>query len=273
MLTLLSVIAALAMITKVGAIIAGTYLLFRAFSWVHHSNPRLAWTLVGAVALAGSIAALGVNYLERARVRARAEASAELRQQRRAAADRASEEHVRAAEDERNHRSDLIDRWRAARRTAIEQWRKDLIDARAVGGMGVAPPMLSIQDTGSLVTVTNRTNNSACVLVSRIATRDAAVMSRCTVGGNRCIVIQGGASARWPTLRAGNSESCLAGSLEYRVGNVDYPDPSWWSESALGQFGGEDPDPEFVDRWSDAALITEIGRLEKQIEDRMRVER
>jgi hypothetical protein len=272
-LTLLIVIAALAMIAKVAAIIAVTYLLFRGFSWVHQSNPRLAWTLVGGVALAGSIGALGVSYIKRARAEARAEASAELRQQRRAAANRGSEENVRAAEAERQHRSDLIDRWRAARRTAVEQWRKDLTDARAVGGLGVTPPMLSIQDTGSLVTVTNRTKNPACVIVSRIATRDAAVMSRCTVGGNRCIVIQGGATARWPTLRSGNSESCLAGSLEYRVGNVDYPDPSWWSESALAQLGGEDPDPEFVDRWSDAALITEIGRLEKQIEDRTRVER
>ena len=273
MLTLLIVVAALAMISKVGAIIAGTYLLFRAFGWVHQANPRLAWIVVGGVALAGSIAALGVNYLKRAKAEARAEAIAEVQQQRRAAANRASEENVRAAEAERKYRSDLIERWRAARHAAVEQWRKDVIDAHAVGGLGEAPPMLSVLDSGALVTVTNPTKKPVCVLVARVATRDSAVMSRCTVGGNRCIVIQGGATARWPTLRAGNSESCLAGSLEYRVGNVDYPDPSWWSESALEQFGGEDPDPEFFERWSDAALITEIGRLEKQIEERMRVER
>jgi hypothetical protein len=272
-LTLLIVVASLAMILKVVAIIAGTYLLFRAFSWVHQASPRLAWILVGVVALAGSLAALGVNYLKRAKVEARAEARAEAQQQRRAAASQAREEQALAAVAERKHRSDLTDRWRAARRTTIEQWRRDLIDARAVGGLGVTPPMLSIQDTGSLVTITNRSKDSVCVLISRIATRDSAVMSRCTVGSNRCVVILGGATARWPTLRAGNSESCLEGSLEYRVGNVDHPDPSWWSETALGQFGSEDPDPQFFERWSDAVLTTEIVRLEKQIEDRMRVER
>lgn len=276
MLTLLTVLAVVAITFKVVAIIAGTYLAFRAYGWVHRSNPALARILVVCVvgvALVGSLAAVGLNYLKRAKVEARAEAAAERRKRPHAEVSEAGAERARAAVAERKSRAELIDRWRAARSTALRQWREDLVAASAVGSLGEAPPMLSVEDNGALVTITNRAKNAACVLVTRVATRDSKVLSRCTVGGNRCVVIQAGATARWATLRTGNSESCLTGTLEYRVGNFDYPDPSWWSESALGQFGTEDPDPVFVARWSDAALITEIVRLEKQIENRMRVER
>jgi hypothetical protein len=253
--------------------LAVALLVYRALAFVHAVSPRLAWGIVVGALLTLGIATAGVKYLKSAKARAREAAVAEVMQARRDVAAQTRLSQARAAEADRKNRAELIGRWRVARQAAIEQWRKDLIDARAVGGLGVAPPMLRVQDNGSLVTVTNGAKHAACVLITRVATRESAVTSRCTVGGNRCVVLQAGATARWPTLRAGNSESCLAGSLEYRVGNVDYPEPSWWSEGALGQFGSEDPDPEFIDRWSDTALITEIHRLEKQSEDRMRVER
>lgn len=273
MMTLLTVLFVAAMIFKVAGILVGTYLLFRAFGWVHQSSPRLAWVLVAGIVFTVSIAALGVNYLKRAKVEARAQASAATLQQRREVANERRWEQARATEAERKSHAELVDRWHAARRTAIRQWRQDLVDAKAVGGLGVTPPMLSIDDNGSLVTITNRATQPACVLVTRIATRNSGVLSRCTVGGIRCTVIRAGESARLPTLRAGNPESCLGGSLEFRVGNVDHLQPGWWSETALAAFGGDDPDPAFVDRWSDAVLTTDIVRLEKQIEDRTRVER
>ena len=273
MLTFIIILAVLALLYRAGLVIGGFVLLVRAFNWVHESNPRLAWSLVAGVVLCGGLVALGANYLKHAKAEARADAAAESRQRERAAASKAIDQQAQTAEAERKYRAELIGRWRIARYTAIEHWRQDLIDDHAVGGLGAAPPMLSIQDSGSVVTITNRAKHAACVLISRIATRDGGVMARCSVGSNRCVSIQAGATARWPTLRTGNSEICLAGSLEFRVGNVDHPDPSWWSQTALSQFGSEDPAPEFVERKSDAALMTEIFRLEKQIEDRLRVER
>ena len=271
MLTLIVVVAALAMIAKVGAIIVGAYLVFRAFGWVHQSHPRLAWTLVGGVALAGCIAALGVSYLKHAKVEARAAASAEVQQQRRAAAEQALAGDNQRAQAERDARAALVDRWHVARRTAIEEWGKYLVAAGALGDEGVAPPMLDIRDTGSLVSVTNRAPGPACVLIARFGINESGARTRCAIGGYRCVVIRSGDTRRLPTL--GGAANCASRLLEFRVGDVDHPETGWWSKSAFDAFGSVDPGPDFEPRWSDAFLRAEIGRLEQQVQAHMRVER
>lgn len=273
MLTFIIIVAVLALLYRASLVVAGVVLLARLFNRIHESNPRLSWGLAVGVVLIAGLGTLGVKHLKQWRAETRAEAAAERLQRQQRASDQSIDRQAQAAEAERQNRAQLIERWQTARGRAIEQWRQDLIEAHAVGGLGAAPPMLSIDDTGSQVMITNRANEAACVLVTRIATRDGGVMARCSVGAHRCVSIQAGATVRWPTLRTGNSELCLTGSLEFRVGNVDHPNPSWWSQTALNQFGGDDPAPGFRERQSDAALMTEIVRLEQQIEDRMRVER
>jgi hypothetical protein len=271
MLTLLIVLGVLGTISKAVGILVGTYLLFRAFGWVHQSSPRLAWVLVAGVVFTTSIAALGVNYLKRAKVEARAEANAEVVQQRRAAAEQALAEDSQRAQAERDARTALVERWHVARRTAIEEWGKALVAAGALGDQGVAPPMLDIRDTGSLVSVTNRAPGPACVLIQRFGINESGAHIRCAVGGYRCVVIRSGETRRLPTL--GGAANCASRLLEFRVGDVDHPETGWWSKSAFDAFGSVDPGPDFEPRWSDAFLRAEIGRLDKQMKDRMPVER
>ena len=119
----------------------------------------------------------------------------------------------------------------------------------------------------------NRCRVARGVLISRIEMNLSGNTDRCAVGSARCTQIPAGKTVRMPTLLAGSPEGCLAGTLEYRVGDVDHPDPGWWSGSALADLGTVDPDPEFADRWSDDRLHTEVERLEQQVRDRLRVER
>ena len=62
------------------------------------------------------------------------------------------------------------------------------------------------------------------------------------------------------------------GELEYRVGSVDHPEPSWWSESAFAEYS-ESADVEAVRRWSDERLLAEVKRLEAQVQGHTQVER
>jgi len=270
---LIGVLSLMAAVVDLAVLIGVFLLLRRLLSFAEEVQPGLAWKIVICMLLVLAGASVGVKFLKAERQRARAQEIEKVMQERQRAAVEASAADARRVAAERNSRAALIERWRNARRGAIDAWRKDLVAAHAVGARGVKPPMLDVQQQGSLVIVTNRGAESACVLISRIEMNLSGNTDRCAVGSARCTQIPAGKTVRMPTLLAGSPEGCLAGTLEYRVGDVDHPDPGWWSGSALADLGTVDPDPEFADRWSDDRLHAEVERLEQQVRDRLRVER
>lgn len=263
--TILKALVVIDVIARLGAVALGLWLLARILGWIHDQKSRLLWVLAAGFLVTGIAAHFGIGQLQRKRSEARIRALAEDRQQQRAVAESAIDTPAPAIEAELKARAELVARWRAARRKAVDQWREKLVAANAVGKSDAVPPMLSVDDNGSLVTLTNRTQDPVCVMVARVATRDAAVLDRCIVGGSRCLVLQGGATVRWTTPRTGNPENCLTGALEYRIGDVDHPEPSWWSESALEAFGSEATDPDYFEHWGVDRLATELERLEQRI--------
>jgi hypothetical protein len=247
-------------------------LLRRILAYVHEWHPELAWGIFATVAVAMLLVGGAIKRHEAKKSRAHEAAIAEIQEARSRSAEEAQVTERNLAQAERDARVALIERWRLARSNAIGTWRKQLVADGAVGGRGVSPPMLDVQDDGKRVNVTNRAANAACVLLSRIATNESGRIERCAVSGYQCVVIPPGETRRLATLLAGNPQSCLAGELEFRVGSVDHPDPSWWSETAFTNFT-EVADTETVSRWSDERLLAEVTRLEKQVQVRMRVDR
>lgn len=257
----LGVLSLMAAIVDLAALIAVFILLQRFLTFAENVQPGLAGKIVICALIVLGSTSVGVKYLKAERERARAQEIEKVMQERKREATEAAALDARRAAAERNSHAALVERWRNARRAAIDAWRRDLVDAHAVGARNVTPPMLGVQEVGSLVIVTNRGTTPACVLVTRVS----AGLERCAVGSGHCTELPAGKTARLPTLLAGNPEGCHTGTLEFRVGDVDHPEPSWWSESALADFGNVDPNPAFADRWSDDLLQTEVERLEKQV--------
>jgi hypothetical protein len=250
-------------VTRLAVAVAIALVLRRILALAHGVDPRLAWGVFGCVMLVLAGTAGTLTYLKDAKARASEVASAEVHEAQRRSAEQSLEVEARSAQAERDARTALVARWRFARTQAHDAWRKKMVAAGMLGGRAVLPPMLEVRDDGKTVTVTNRATDSACVLVTRIGVSETGATERCTVGATRCVLIPRGETRRLATYLAGNPESCLAGPLEFRVGNVDFPEPSWWSASAYEAFG-ERADEEHVERWSDDRLLSEASRLEKQ---------
>jgi len=248
------------------------HVLRRILTYVHETHPSLAWGTFACVALAILVVGGAIKRHEARKLEARAAATEEIREAERHSDEQAQAADRRAAQAERDARVALIERWRVARSNAIEAWRTQLVVGGALGPRGVSPPMLDVHDDGKRVNVTNRAKHAACVLMTRIATNESGRIVRCAVAGDQCVVIPPGEARLLATLLARNPQSCLAGELEFRIGNVDHPDPSWWSKSAFADFT-EIADTETVNRWSDERLLVDVTRLEKQVQDRTRVER
>jgi hypothetical protein len=158
----------------------------------------------------------------------------------------------------------LESRWRKARSIAVEKWRADLLSANALGEIGAAPPMLEVSETAEQVRIRNRGVQTVCLSLSRVTRPGTDAVERCQIGPTQCSPIKPGATLRLPTLRKGGKESCLHAALEYRVGNVDSPEPSWWSRTAINEF--VDP-PQDISYKQDADLHADIARFEATVED------
>jgi hypothetical protein len=168
------------------------------------------------------------------------------------------------------HRASLELRWRKARSIAVEKWRADLLTANAIGEIGAAPPMLRVHETGTQVQLTNRGAEPLCVALSRVTRPDTDAVQRCRIGPERCSLVKPGATIRLQILRNGATEACQNAAFEYRVGNVDFPEPSWWSRSAINEF--DDP-PHDIGYKDDADLQADIARFEATVEDADRAAR
>ena len=167
-------------------------------------------------------------------------------------------------------RASLEVRWRNARSIAVEKWRADLLTANAVGEIGAVPPMLTVRETGTQVQLTNRGSAPLCVSLARVTRPNTDAVRRCQVGPAECSLVKPKATIRLQLLRTDARESCTHAAFEYRVGHVDYPEPSWWSRTAINAFSDA---PQDIDYKQDADLEADIARFEATVEDADRAAR
>jgi hypothetical protein len=161
-------------------------------------------------------------------------------------------------------------RWRNARSIAVEKWRADVLASNALGEIGEVPPMLSVRDAGSQVHVTNRGAGPVCVQLARVTRANTDAVERCQVGPATCSLVK---PASTLTLQASGTnalEACPHAALEYRVGNVDAPEPTWWSRTA---FNGFRDAPMDIGYKGEADLHADIARFEATVEDADRAAR
>jgi hypothetical protein len=139
-------------------------------------------------------------------------------------------------EEARPARQALVAEVEALTVSARTKWRADVEAAQAFGNDGQVPPMLRVQEQDGDAAITNSGARPVCVAVARVE-RDAggAVVSRCRLGLSDCQQISAGGSRRFPLYR-GSAPTCERLPLEFRVGSVTNPEPSWWSRSALDSF-------------------------------------
>lgn len=161
-------------------------------------------------------------------------------------------------------RASLDLRWRKARSIAVEKWRADLLTANAIGEIGAAPPMLAVRETGAHVQIKNLGLQPVCVALARVTRPNTDAVERCQVGPAACSPVKPGATVRLQIQRAGAKETCLHAAFEYRVGDVDNPEPSWWSRTAINEFA--DP-PRDISYKEEADLQADIARYEATVED------
>jgi hypothetical protein len=164
----------------------------------------------------------------------------------------------------------LQGRWRSARSIAVEKWRADMLTANALGEIGAVPPMLVVRESGNQVQITNRGAGPACVQLARVTRPKTDAVERCQVGPSTCSVVKPGATLRLQVFRTGSKDACLHAALEFRVGNVDSPEPSWWSRTAFNEF--TDP-PMDIGYKEEADLQADIARFEATVEDQGRAAR
>jgi hypothetical protein len=212
------------------------------------------------------------------RERASATPSAEVRA-RRDLASRKQADHVAEAPDDAAaieervssaRRASVEGRWRTARSIAVEKWRADILTATALGEIGAVPPMLTVRETGSLVQLTNRGAGPACVQLARVTRPNTDAVERCQVGPATCSMVKPGATLRLHVDRSGAKDNCLNAALEFRVGNVDFPEPSWWSRTAFNEFADRTLDISYKE---EADLQADIARFEATVEDQGRAAR
>jgi hypothetical protein len=164
----------------------------------------------------------------------------------------------------------LQERWRSARSIAVEKWRADVLTANALGEIGAIPPMLTVRETGSQVRITNRGASPACVQLTRVTRPKTDAVERCQVGPPTCSMVKPGATLRLQVARNDSKDSCLHAVLEFRVGTVDLPEPSWWSRTAFNEFA--DP-PMDISYKEETDLQADIARFEATVKDQARAAR
>jgi hypothetical protein len=185
----------------------------------------------------------------------------------------AAEAAAKAARLERTAALQKVDELSAR---VARAWRADLIAAGAAGARGEIPPLLEVQhlEAGQLQ-VTNRGERSLCLAAAHIE-RDARgeVRSRCALGGRNCQIIDGHATRTLRPYLPGIAPACRAKEIEFRIGSMREPEPSWWTRTALDG----STDQSFIDERDYASmplelLKAEIALLESLERETLRAER
>jgi hypothetical protein len=118
-----------------------------------------------------------------------------------------------------------------SRGLAQAKWLDDIYAAGAHGPLGTEPPMLIVEDDGTSVTVRNITDGTIkCARIHRrLPSGGGGVMLR--VQRQECWPLAPGDSA---TFSANDMHMAYEhGPLEFRIGDPQDPEPTWWSDDAL----------------------------------------
>ena len=119
------------------------------------------------------------------------------------------------------------------------KWLDDLFAAGAHGQPGVEPPFLEVDDEGDSVTVLNISGRPIdCLYLQRVKVSESSgeVELTCELilkhSTHSCAPLPNGYS-RQLVLPKEADPQCKSLPLEFRVGDMGHPDPSYWSDSAL----------------------------------------
>jgi hypothetical protein len=138
-------------------------------------------------------------------------------------------------------RSDAITAFEARADEVRARWRADLQAAGAYGPPGTEPPMLEIseQDDGRLIIANISGKRIERIRVARVV-RDSSGAD----GWARCFLESKLRRSEYGSIPKDGLEEfvlpgrladqqCAGGQLEFRVGDEQRPEPSWWTDSAL----------------------------------------
>ena len=246
------------------------------------SIPGFGWR----IAIYGLFAAAGLTThyvaLERNAAERRAEESAVRAEKSRRAAEGAAEQsmaeaYATAGQREQQRIGELSRRYGELAYEAQKRWRADIEAAGAIGEDAGVPPMLRVDRfDAERLRITNLGPRRACVSIARVFRRRGdAEYQRCPLDTRReCQELAVGRPTEWVLLRDLDNTACASGWLEFRVGKVLRPEPSWWSRSALVEFDRSAPDPRLSTvQLPEYRLVTEVAELEKILSERDRAAR
>ncbi len=156
------------------------------------------------------------------------------------------------------------------------RWRADVAVAGASGKLGEIPPMLEVTAKAPDVwQVKNLARSPACVRLIRVAELPGGRLQRCRLdAATECVEISVGRSRQFALAPHDGSPGCREAKLEFRVGTPAFPDPSWWSATALQDFDVPDAaSSKPFTHWSAGRLRGEITLLESMPSDPNRAAR
>jgi hypothetical protein len=153
----------------------------------------------------------------------------------------------------------------ARRRDAGYKWFADIEDAGAHGPAGVEPPMLIVEDQRGTVSIENISDRAiACIALQR-------GQSSCALESElpECTPLEPRDSR---VYRLSGAADCGNLPVEYRIGSLEFPEVSWWSDSALARWRHDldavEAGSEFARDSGDAVRRAELFyRYEAQLAD------
>jgi hypothetical protein len=152
-----------------------------------------------------------------------------------------SRPRVISADDE--NRLELVEELEALATKVARKWRLDVANAKAHGPLGQLPPMLAmtlLRD--GEVELTNKGAVNVCVNAARVELNKAGqIFGRCWLAARHCQVIPAGETRRLKTYLPTTPTACAARQVEFRVGSMLDPEPSWWTDTALQEFDAQPP--------------------------------
>jgi hypothetical protein len=152
-----------------------------------------------------------------------------------------SRARVISADDET--RLELVEELEGLAGKVARKWRLDVQNAKAHGPLGEIPPMLALKllPEGE-ADLTNKGSVSVCVNAARVElNKSGQIFGRCWLAARHCQVIPAGETRRLKTYLRTTPTACAARQVEFRVGSMMDPEPSWWTDTALREFDAQPP--------------------------------
>lgn len=155
------------------------------------------------------------------------------------------------------------------------EWRADVASAGATAAPGRTPPMLKVTELREQAQVMNLTDSPLYLCLSRVRTSADGHQLRCLLDAGNVVRFGPHGTHRFIVFQTGNinPEACKGGQLEFRVGTVNDPEPSWWTQTALEDFAQFAPPPVSLADNSLETLRTQVADLQRRLADSGRADR